>query len=111
MTHRATIDFLLHDWLQAERLCQRERHLEHSRETFNAVLDLSEKIPVEQFAPVNRLLDIQELLSDSGIGREMRRAVSFLGEDLDALEESSAGYAGPVKCQVAGPWTLAAAIE
>jgi hypothetical protein len=47
----------------------------------------------------------------AGIGREMRRAVSFLGEDLDALEESSTGYTGPVKCQVAGPWTLAAAIE
>jgi methionine synthase II (cobalamin-independent) len=47
----------------------------------------------------------------AGIGREMRRAVSFLGEDLDALEESSVGYTGPVKCQLAGPWTLAAAIE
>ena len=47
----------------------------------------------------------------AGIGREMRRAVSFLGEDLDALEESSVGYSGPVKCQFAGPWTLAAAIE
>ena len=47
----------------------------------------------------------------AGLGREMRRAVSFLGEDLDALEESAVGYAGPVKIQVAGPWTLAAAIE
>lgn len=47
----------------------------------------------------------------AGLGREMRRAVSFLGEDLDALEESAIGYAGPVKVQFAGPWTLAAAIE
>jgi methionine synthase II (cobalamin-independent) len=45
------------------------------------------------------------------IGRDMRRAVSFLGEDLDALEQSVVGYGGPVKCQVVGPWTLAAAIE
>lgn len=45
------------------------------------------------------------------VGRDMRRAVSFLGEDLDALEQSAVGYAGPVKCQVVGPWTLAAAIE
>jgi methionine synthase II (cobalamin-independent) len=44
-------------------------------------------------------------------GREMRRAISFLGEDLDALEQSAVGYAGPVKCQLVGPWTLAAAIE
>jgi hypothetical protein len=47
----------------------------------------------------------------SGIGREMRRAASFLGEDLDALEQSAVGYDGSVKCQFAGPWTLAAAIE
>jgi butyryl-CoA dehydrogenase len=60
MTHRATIDFLLHDWLKAEALCQRERHAEHNRETFDAVLDLSEKIASEQFAPINRLTDIHE---------------------------------------------------
>jgi len=60
MTHRATVDFLLHDWLKAEALCQRERHAEHSRETFDAVLDLSEKIASEQFAPINRLTDEHE---------------------------------------------------
>jgi len=60
MTHRATIDFLLYDWLNAEGLCQRERHTEHNRETFTAVLDLSEKIATEQFAPFNRLTDVHE---------------------------------------------------
>jgi len=60
MTHRATVDFLLYDWLNAESLCQRERHTEHSRETFTAVLDLSEQIAQEQFAPINRLTDVQE---------------------------------------------------
>lgn len=44
-------------------------------------------------------------------GRPSRRAASFLGEDLDALEDTAQGYAGPVKTQVAGPWTLAASIE
>ena len=60
MTHRATGDFRLYDWLQAESLCQRERHAEHNRETFTAVLDLSEKIAQEQFAPLNRLTDTHE---------------------------------------------------
>ena len=60
MTHRATLDFLLYDWLDAESLCQRERHLDHNRETFTAVLDLSEKIANEQFAPINSLTDLQE---------------------------------------------------
>ncbi|MDO9234593.1 MAG: acyl-CoA dehydrogenase [Aquabacterium sp.] len=60
MTHRATLDFLLHDWLHTEGLCQRARHADHNRETFDAVLDLSEKIALEQFAPFNRLTDVQE---------------------------------------------------
>lgn len=46
-----------------------------------------------------------------GRGRQMRRASSFLGEDLDALEQTAVGYEGPLKCQVAGPWTMAAAVE
>jgi methionine synthase II (cobalamin-independent) len=44
-------------------------------------------------------------------GRQMRMARSFLGEDLDALEESCLEYTGPVKVQVAGPWTMAASVE
>lgn len=60
MTHRATVDFLLYDWLKADGLCARERHAEHNRETFTAVLDLSEQIATEQFAPINRLIDVHE---------------------------------------------------
>jgi hypothetical protein len=44
-------------------------------------------------------------------GREMRRAQSFLGEDLDAWEEALDGYRGWIAASVVGPWTLAAAIE
>ncbi len=47
----------------------------------------------------------------AGRGRSMRRALSWLDEDLDRLEESSDGYQGPLKVQIAGPWTMAAAIE
>ncbi len=46
-----------------------------------------------------------------GSSRAMRRAVSWLGEDLDALEEFGQGYGGPVKAQLVGPWTFAAAVE
>ena len=46
-----------------------------------------------------------------GTGRTMRRARSWLIEDLDALEEFTQGYRGPLKVQFAGPWTMAAAIE
>jgi hypothetical protein len=41
----------------------------------------------------------------------MRRAASWLGEDLDALESKFANYPGRVKISMTGPWTLAAAVE
>ena len=44
-------------------------------------------------------------------GRDLRRARSMLSSDLDAMEEALDGYAGPVKIQLAGPWTLAATME
>lgn len=44
-------------------------------------------------------------------GRDTRRARSWLGEDLDALEEFTQGYEGPLKVQAVGPWTLAAGLE
>ncbi|MFC9925252.1 methionine synthase [Streptomyces sp. NPDC127190] len=44
-------------------------------------------------------------------GRDTRRARSWLGEDLDALEEFTQGYEGDLKVQAVGPWTLAAALE
>ncbi|MEU7599525.1 methionine synthase [Streptomyces sp. NPDC040724] len=44
-------------------------------------------------------------------GRDSKRARSWLGEDLDALEEFTQGYTGKLKIQAVGPWTLAAALE
>jgi methionine synthase II (cobalamin-independent) len=44
-------------------------------------------------------------------GIDHRRARSQLAQDLDGLEEQAAGYAGPFKIQIAGPWTLAATVE
>jgi hypothetical protein len=43
--------------------------------------------------------------------RDMRRARSLLGEDLDALEQAWAGHQGLAKQQLAGPFTLAASVE
>ena len=60
MSLRATIDFLLYDWLQAESLNQRPRFADHSRETFDAVFDICERIAREKYAPFNRLVDTQE---------------------------------------------------
>ena len=50
-------------------------------------------------------------LSSDRPGKDLRRARSMLSQDLDALEEVLDGYAGLLKVQVAGPWTLAATME
>ena len=60
MSLRTTMDFLLHDWLKVERLTERERFTDHSRETFDAVLDTCERIAREKYAPFNRLVDTEE---------------------------------------------------
>ncbi len=60
MSLRPTVDFLLYDWLSVDRLNQRERFADHSRETFDAVLDTCERIAREKYAPFNRLVDTQE---------------------------------------------------
>jgi len=60
MNLRSTLDFLLYDWLQAHDLPQRGRFADHSRETFDAVLDTCERIARDKYAPFNRLVDTQE---------------------------------------------------
>ncbi|MHA7598598.1 acyl-CoA dehydrogenase [Alicycliphilus sp. T452] len=57
---RSTLDFLLHDWLRTESLTARPRFADHSRETFDAVLDTCERIAREKYAPFNRTVDTQE---------------------------------------------------
>jgi methionine synthase II (cobalamin-independent) len=44
-------------------------------------------------------------------GIDHRRAKSLLLQDLDALEDQAQELEGVFKIQVAGPWTLAAAVE
>ncbi len=50
-------------------------------------------------------------LTGGGGGIDQRRARSLLAQDLDRLEEQAQGYAGRLKVQVGGPWTLAATVE
>lgn len=63
------------------------------------------------------LVDLHVDLQPSGwrlvprAGADERRAREFLERDLDALVPVAAGYDGPFKVQLAGPWTLAAGVE
>ncbi|WBY01999.1 acyl-CoA dehydrogenase [Ramlibacter tataouinensis] len=59
-TLRPTLDVLLYDWLKVDRLAERPRFADHSRDTFDAVLDTCERIAREKYAPFNRLVDTEE---------------------------------------------------
>jgi alkylation response protein AidB-like acyl-CoA dehydrogenase len=60
MSYRATLDFLLDDWLNVEALQRRSRFADHSRETFASVMDTCERIAREKYAPFNRQADTEE---------------------------------------------------
>ena len=57
---RRDLDFLLYDWLDVESLTSRERFAEHSRETFDAAMDVCAQVAAEQFAPHNKTVDANE---------------------------------------------------
>jgi alkylation response protein AidB-like acyl-CoA dehydrogenase len=80
---RRDLDFLLHEWLDVCSLTSRERYAEHSRETFDAVLDLAEQIATRDFAPHNRLSDENEPFVQEGkvqLVPEVARALQVFGE-------------------------------
>jgi alkylation response protein AidB-like acyl-CoA dehydrogenase len=57
---RRDLDFLLYEWLRVEELTKRDRFAEHSRETFDGVLELCEQLAERYFAPHNKLSDAHE---------------------------------------------------
>jgi alkylation response protein AidB-like acyl-CoA dehydrogenase len=61
---RTVLDFLLFDWLAAPALNQYPRFAEHSRETFDAVLDLSARLADDHFAPHSKASDRTEPVLD-----------------------------------------------
>jgi alkylation response protein AidB-like acyl-CoA dehydrogenase len=77
------IDFLLYEWLDVEALCDRPRYSEHSKESFDSVLDLAAEIAIKRFAPHFKTADAQEPLinSDGTVTTvpEMKEALSAAG--------------------------------
>ncbi|MEV0430024.1 acyl-CoA dehydrogenase [Micromonospora sp. NPDC050495] len=63
---RRDLAFLLYDWLDVTRLTDRPRYAEHSRDTFDAVLDLSAQVAAEHFATHNKAADATEPTVDGG---------------------------------------------
>ncbi len=57
---RRDLEFLLYEWLDVPALSAAERYADHSRETFDAVLDTCERMAEELFAPHNQKADQRE---------------------------------------------------
>lgn len=54
------LDFQLFDWLRVDEMTSRPRFADHSRDTFESLLDVSRQIATEHFAPHNKLNDSRE---------------------------------------------------
>ncbi|PWD41832.1 acyl-CoA dehydrogenase [Gordonia paraffinivorans] len=64
---RRDLEFLLYEWLDVESLTSRERFASHSRDTFDAVLELSADLAMKCFAPANKIGDAHEpYIGDDG---------------------------------------------
>ena len=95
---RRDVDFLLYEWLDVVELTKRDHFAEHSRDTFDAVLDLSADIATKCFAPHNKKGDqIQPSVGPDG-------KVVLIDEIKDGLDTfSEAGLlAGPFDEAVGG---------
>jgi butyryl-CoA dehydrogenase len=93
---RRDLDFLLYEWLDVEALTARERFAEHSRETFDAFLDVSAQIAERDFAPHNRRSDLEEPTFDGvrvSLIPEVAAALKVFNETglLSATMDSSVG--------------------
>ena len=84
---RRDLDFMLYEWLDATALIERDRYSEHSRETFDSILDLSEDIAIKRFAPHNKKADQNEPTMGADGKVEM---IDEVGAALD--EFSKAGF-------------------
>ncbi|MFI6093432.1 acyl-CoA dehydrogenase [Streptomyces sp. NPDC051218] len=112
---RRDLDFLLYEWLDVPALTARERYADHSRETFDAALELSEQIATRHFAPHNKKNDAQEPTFDGErvhIIPEVKEALRVFGDSgllASAMDhEIGGGQLPAVVAQACFAWFQAA---
>jgi alkylation response protein AidB-like acyl-CoA dehydrogenase len=115
---RRDLDFLLYEWLRVDDLTKRARFVEHSRETFDGVLDLCEQLATRYFAPHNKTSDANEPTFDGTrvtvIGEVKEALDAFAAADLIGMtaDESLGGAQLPVTvAQAAFAWIAAANVS
>lgn len=115
---RRDLDFLLYEWLRIDELTKRERFAEHSRETFDGVLDLCEQLATRYFAPHNKKSDANEPSFDGErvtvIGEVKQAWDAFAQADLMAMsmDQSLGGAQLPATvAEAAFAWFSAANVS
>ncbi|MCW2511308.1 MAG: acyl-CoA dehydrogenase [Mycobacterium sp.] len=99
---RRDLDFLLYEWLRVDELTKRQRFAEHSRDTFDGVLDLSEELAERYFATHNKKSDANEPTFDGTrvtVIPEVKEAIeAFAQADLigASMDEGLGGAQLPV---------------
>ncbi len=105
---RRSIDFMLDDWLRVGELLERPRFCEHSAGTFGSVLDMCERMAAAEFAPINRLVDVEEpRIVDGKIALPQAThaaLAAYVGSGMLAAtqDESAGGMQLPVVIEAAG---------
>jgi alkylation response protein AidB-like acyl-CoA dehydrogenase len=113
------IDFLLYEWLDVAELCDRPRYREHSRESFDSILDLAADIAIKHFAPHFKTADTREpFVNPDGTVTtppEMKAALSAVGASgllAGEFDHDIDGYQLPfVVSRAALAWLQAANIS
>ena len=112
MQLRPTLEFLLYQWLGIETLKARERFAEHSRETFDAVLETCERIAREKYAPFNRLIDTEEPRTETCSDGSLRVVLPQATRDAHAAYAASGMLSASQDYDIGGmqlPFTVEAA--
>lgn len=113
------VDFLLYEWLDVAELCDRPRYSEHSKESFDSVLDLAAEIATKRFAPHYKTADANEpFINPDGTVTtlpEMKAALSAVGAAgliAGEFDHDIDGYQLPyVVARAAFAWLQAANIS
>lgn len=115
---RRDLDFLLYEWLGVEELTKRERFADHSRETFDGVLELCQELAERYFAPHNKTSDANEPTFDGSrvtvIPEVAEALAAFASADLIgmSMDASVGGAQLPVCVAQAGfAWIAAANVS
>jgi butyryl-CoA dehydrogenase len=98
--HRRHYDFMLHEVLGIEGLCAYPRFAGHSRETFDAALELAHQVALAKFHNHNRKADLDEPVMVDG----KVRLIPEIGEGVAAYNE--AGFCAALADEAEGGMQL-----